>query len=82
VIILAIVLGAVGLVIGYLVFARYALGNEVIPIDRLFSIGDPDAVGSLRDAVGFAEKRQNIYISGGVGAVVGVVVGMILNRRR
>lgn len=81
-IILVLVLGVLGLVIGYLVFGRYALGNELIPIGRLFSIGDPEVFGAVRDAAGFAAKRQNIFISGGIGVVVGVVLSLILNRRR
>jgi hypothetical protein len=79
---LAVILGIGGLAVGYLIFGRYALGNELIPVGRLFSIGDSSLVDGIRDAAGFADKRQSIFISGGVGLAAGVVFGLLLNRRR
>jgi hypothetical protein len=80
-IILAVIFGVVGLVVGYLIFGRLALTNELIPLGQLFSTGN-GLLDSLRDIAGFAEKRQNIYISGGVGVAVGIVLGFALRRRR
>jgi hypothetical protein len=82
IVVLAIVLGIIGIVIGYLIFGRYALGNELIPVGRLFSIGDSGPVGAVFDIAGFAAKRQNIYISGGVGVLAGAILGIALRRRR
>ena len=81
-IILVAVFGVVGLVVGYLIFGRIGITNDLIPLRDLFSSGGGRLSSIARDAVGFAEKRQSIYISGAVGAVVGVALGFVLNRRR
>jgi len=81
-IILTVVFGVVGLVVGYLIFGRINLTNELIPLRDLFSSGD-GILGEIgRQVAGFADKRQNIYVSGGVGAAVGVALGFVLKRRR
>ncbi len=80
-IILIVIFAVVGLVVGYLMFGRQDLTNELIPIGRLFASDDTwagDAV--LRELR--AGKRQNIYIAGAVGAGIGLVLGFALNRRR
>ncbi|MBU8912748.1 MAG: hypothetical protein KOO61_01910 [Spirochaetales bacterium] len=80
--ILAAIFGVVGLVVGYLIFGRFGITNELIPLHDLFSSGD-GILGEIgREVAGFADKRQSIYISGGVGIVVGVALGFVLRRRR
>lgn len=85
-IILVVVFGIVGLVLGYLIFGRRAIGNELIPLGELFSAGESGVVGEIKgavtDAIGYAEKRRNIYLSGGVGGVVGLILGLVIRRRR
>ena len=80
--ILAAIFGVVGLVVGYLIFGRIGITNELIPLRDLFSSGDGILGDIGRQVAGFADKRQSIYISGGVGVVVGVALGFVLKRRR
>lgn len=82
IVVLGIVFGVIGLAVGYLIFARSELTNQLIPIRDLF--GPPEnAIGEfIRDVGGLTGKRQSVYISGGVGAAVGVVLGTLLRRRR
>jgi len=81
-IILAVIFGIVGLVVGYLIFGRLEFTNELIPVGQLFSSGN-SLFGEIgRQIAGFQAKRQSIYISGGVGVLVGGVLGFALRRRR
>ena len=80
--ILAAIFGVVGLVVGYVIFGRIGITNELIPLRDLFSSGDGILGDIGRQVAGFADKRQSIYISGGVGVVVGVALGFVLKRRR
>lgn len=80
--ILTAIFGVVGLVVGYLIFGRIGITNELIPLRDLFSSGDGILGDIGRQVAGFADKRQSIYISGGVGVVVGVALGFVLKRRR
>jgi hypothetical protein len=82
-IILAIVvLGAVGLVVGYLIFARTSHGymslkSLVAPAKNVFD----DLAKSVR---GIPQIRQNILICGAVGGGIGLVAGAVAGggRRR
>jgi len=81
-IILAVIFGVVGLVVGYLLFGRADLTNELIPLNQLFASSD-NLVGQIRNQLpSFQAKRQNILICGGAGVVVGVILGFVLRRRR
>jgi hypothetical protein len=81
VILLAIVFGAVGLVIGYLIFARVPVTGELIAIGNL--IQPPEGlIGSIVSEIGqFREIRRNILFSGGGGAVLGIILGVVVSRR-
>ena len=80
--IFGLLFGIIGLVIGYLIFGRWGLTNELIPLQDLFSSAD-NALGRIaRDVAGLSSKRQSIYISGGVGVAIGIVLGLLLRRRR
>lgn len=89
-IILTVAFGAVGLVVGYLVFGRLGITNDLVPLRDLFFSGSSGSRGVVQQAVrsivdqvaGFADMRRSIYISGGVGAAVGVVVGVLSRRRK
>lgn len=72
-------LGVAGLVFGYLVFGRIA--GEYIGLDTLFQSSSNVLEDAFRSLTGLKEARQNILISGGVGAVLGLVVGAVLSRR-
>jgi len=81
VILLAVVFGLVGLVLGYLIFARAPITGELIAIRNLV---DPPTglVGNIVSELSqFAEIRRNILLTGGGGLVVGVVLGVVVSRR-
>jgi hypothetical protein len=78
VVLLAVLLGAVGLVFGYLIFGRMA--GEYLSIQSLVRPSQ-NVLQKLADSVlGIQRIRQNILISGGVGVAVGVVVGLVSRR--
>jgi hypothetical protein len=68
-------LGLVGLVIGYLIFGR--IGGEFIALETLLKTPQ-NILGELGQKItGVADARQNILISGGVGAALGLVLGAV-----
>mgnify|MGYP006278402727 CR=1 FL=1 len=79
IIVSAVLVGILGLGIGYLIFGRIA--GEFIPIDQLFRLpgeGIGGAVeGFVQNVTGIKEARQNILISGAVGLAVGAIVGVL-----
>ncbi len=85
-IILAVLFGIIGLAVGYLIFGRWGLTNDLIPLRDLFGSAETAFGRAAREVVGelagLSAKRQSIYISGGVGVAIGVVVGLLIRRRR
>ncbi len=81
VLLLAVVFGVVGLVLGYVIFARAPVTGDLIAVRNL--IDPPEGLlGRIVEEVGqFAEIRRNILLSGGGGVVVGVILGLIVGRR-
>jgi len=81
VILLGLVFGLVGLVLGYLIFARAPITGELIAIRNLI---DPPSglVGNIVSELSqFAEIRRNILFTGAGGVVVGAVLGVVVSRR-
>ncbi len=83
--IFALVFGIVGLVVGYLIFARVQ-GNYVPVQNIFFPSGDfVRRLGQLFNTPLFADVeaiRKNILIMGAAGSVLGLVVGYATGRRR
>lgn len=72
---LALVFGVIGLVAGYLLFGRVA-GNYVSPIELIVPSSDLfSRIG--RTIAGIEEIRRQVFISGGIGAIAGAVVGFV-----
>jgi ABC-type antimicrobial peptide transport system permease subunit len=68
-----ILLGILGLVVGYLIFARTAHGY--LSLQSLLS-PSKNVIDSLVKSVrGIPQVRQNILISAGVGAGIGLIAG-------
>ncbi len=80
----ALVLGVIGLVVGYFLFAH--VGDGYLPLDRLLGIsnsfGDRVANALTKMVVDIGVVRRNILISGLVGVVLGFVVSLSGRRRR
>ncbi|HEB29381.1 MAG TPA: hypothetical protein ENI15_00685 [Spirochaetes bacterium] len=74
IIILVIAMGLLGLIIGYLFFARS--GGGYIEISRILSPSKKllDKVGDA--LIGMKKIRQNIMIAGGAGAGAGLIIGL------
>ena len=81
VILLAVVFGAVGLAIGYLIFARVPITGELIAIRHLVSPPDGLFGSIVREWQAFQEVRRNILFTGIGGAVVGVILGVVVTKR-
>jgi len=64
-----------GLVIGYLIFGR--ISGEYIGLSAIFSSSDNVLESLGRSISGLKEIKQNILISGGVGAIVGLIISLI-----
>jgi len=75
----AIVLAAVGLGVGYLIFGQ--VNGSYVEIGSL--IREPKGVvdNVTSAALGLGKMRQSILICGAVGAVLGVLVGAFGGRR-
>jgi len=70
--ILIIIFGILGLVVGYLFFGKIA--GEYISLQTIFQSSGGALETFGRKLSGLEDMRQNILISGGVGAVVGVII--------
>lgn len=81
VLLLAVVFGVVGLVIGYLIFARAPITGELIAIQNL--IRPPqDFLGEMWSEISqFEQIRRNILYAGGGGVIVGIILGVVVSRR-
>lgn len=79
-IVLMIVLGIVGLVVGYLIFGH--INGNYVNIEAIFSAREgilDRAVGAM---AGLDKMRNNILISGAVGAGLGLVIGVMSGGKR
>ncbi|MFP4643612.1 MAG: hypothetical protein ACLFM0_04585 [Spirochaetales bacterium] len=75
----AVVLGLVGLVFGYLVFARQG-GGYINPLELFFP--GQDVFSQFGDAVrGGGGIRNNVLAAGGVGALIGAVYQFARSKR-
>jgi hypothetical protein len=81
IVLLVVVFGVVGLVIGYLIFARVPVTGDLIAIGDLFSQAS-DLVGQIvNDVLAIETIRTNILLTGAGGALLGLVLGVVVNRR-
>ena len=70
-----IYLGILGLVVGYLIFGR--VGGEFVSVFDLINPPQNLLEEMTQTMTGLKEIRQNILISGAVGAALGLVVTLI-----
>lgn len=69
-----VIFALIGLVLGYLIFGRIA--GEYIEVRAIFTRSDNVLESIGRTISGLKEIKQNILISGGVGAAAGVIIGL------
>ncbi len=75
-----IVVGVIGLVVGYLIFARTSHGY--LSLKSLLSPSKNVLDQLVKNVRGIPEIRQNILISGAVGGAIGLVLGAVTGRER
>jgi hypothetical protein len=80
IILLLIVVGIIGLAVGYLIFARTSSGY--ISIQVLISPSKNVLDDLVKSVTGIKQIRQNILICGAVGAGVGLLLGLLTSRAR
>jgi len=65
----------IGLVLGYLIFGR--MSGEYVSLNAIFSQSENVLESIGRNIAGLEQMRQNVLISGGVGAVLGLIISLI-----
>ena len=80
IILLLIIVGIIGLAVGYLIFAR--TGSGYVSVQVLFSPSKNVLDELVKSVTGIKQIRQNILICGAVGAGVGLVLGLVTSRAR
>ncbi|PWJ36165.1 hypothetical protein [Sediminitomix flava] len=65
----------IGLVIGYLLFGKIA--GEYVSLGTFFKPASNELVSFGKKLMGISEIRKNIFISGGVGALVGFIYNAV-----
>lgn len=74
-IIYIILFAVIGLIIGYLLFGK--IGNEYVSLKAIFRSSKSGIESLGRGISGLTRIKQNIFISGGIGAVIGVIISVI-----
>jgi hypothetical protein len=80
IILLLIIVGIIGLAVGYLIFARTPSGY--VSIEVLISPSKNVLDELVKSVTGIKQIRQNILICGAVGAGVGLLLGLLTARTR
>lgn len=80
IILLLIIVGIIGLAVGYLIFAR--TGSGYVSVQVLFSPSKNVLDELVKSVTGIKQIRQNILICGAVGAGVGLLLGLVTSRAR
>jgi hypothetical protein len=80
IILLLIVVGIIGLAVGYLIFAR--TGSGYVSVQVLVSPSKNVLDELVKSVTGIKRIRQNILICGAVGAGVGLLLGLVTSKAR
>lgn len=75
IIIYTLIFAVIGFVLGYLIFGR--VSGEYIEIRAIFTSSENILESIGRSITGLKEIKQNILISGGVGAVAGLIISLV-----
>lgn len=71
-IIYILIFGLLGLAFGYLLFGKIA--GEYVSLKTIFSFSSNAFESFGRGITGLTNMKQNILISGGIGAIIGFVI--------
>ena len=77
---LLIIFAIIGLTVGYFIFGQIN-GEFVSPVD-IFKSPDNFFSRTINNLAGIDEIRQNILISGAIGAIIGIIIGAALKRNK
>ena len=80
IILLLLIVGIIGLAVGYLIFARTSSGY--VSIQVLLSPSKHVLDDLVKSVTGIKRMRQNILICGAVGAGAGLLLGLVTSRAR
>lgn len=70
----------IGLIVGYVIFGR--VNDEYIDPVQIFAKHEGVAGWGMNKLYGLEEKRKNILISGAVGGIVGLFLGVLTKKRK
>ncbi len=70
-----VLFAVIGLIIGYLLFGK--IGNEYVSLKAIFRVSKSGIESFGRGISGLTKIKQNIFISGGAGAVLGLVISLL-----
>lgn len=70
-----LIFGVIGLIFGYLLFGKIA--GDYISLKTIFSSADNPFESLGRNISGLTSMKQNIFISGGIGAILGFIIAFI-----
>ncbi|MCF8232402.1 MAG: hypothetical protein K9J27_09445 [Bacteroidales bacterium] len=74
-----LIFAIIGLVLGYLIFGR--IQGEYLALDTIFSSSENILESVGRNIAGLESIKQNILISGGVGALLGLIISVFTGRK-
>jgi hypothetical protein len=80
IILMLVIVGIIGLAVGYLIFARTSSGY--ISVQVLITPSKNLLDDLVKSVTGIKQVRQNILICGAVGAGLGLVLGLLSSRAR
>ncbi len=67
-----------GLIVGYVFFGKWA--GDYVSLKTLFSFGGNSVQSAFRSISGIEEMRNKILICGVIGALVGLLIPLKLNK--
>jgi hypothetical protein len=80
ILLLLLIVGIIGLAVGYLIFARTSSGY--VGIQALLSPSKNVLDDLVKSVTGIKQMRLNILICGAAGAGVGLLLGLVTSRSR
>ena len=80
IVVLLLIVGIIGLAVGYLIFARTSSGY--VSIQVLLSPSKNVLDDLVKSVTGINQMRRNILLCGGAGAGVGLLLGLVTSRSR